>query len=296
MKGRAAALRGLAGALIVLALAFGLAACQALEPLPPGEPQPGLARQDLLIPVPSAARPMLARLHLPPGEGPFPLAIVNHGSDQDPVARRRMQMPEFPRLTEWLLARGHAVLLPLRPGHGRAGGPYLEDQRGCARADYLGSGLATASLIEAAIRHMRDMKFIRSDGTIVIGTSAGGWGAMALASRNPAGVAAYVSFAGGRGGRNMGRAGDNCAPERLIAAARQFGARARVPGLWIHAENDSWFAPGLVHAMAEAYRAGGAPLDLQMLPAGRGEGHFLIHEPEMRWAQALERFLSDIDG
>src|SRR5690606_21303612 len=97
---------------------------------------------------------------------------------------------------------------------------------------------------------------------------------------------------GGRGGRNRGRAGENCAPERLIAAARQFGATARIPALWLYAGNDSWFAPQLATALAEAYRSGGAPLRFELLPPSAGEGHFLIHEPESRWGPALQGFLS----
>ena len=146
---------------------------------------------------------MRATLFRPPGPGPFPLAVINHGSEQDPAKRARMPMPEFRSLTEWFLQRGYAVLLPQRPGHGETGGRYLEDQGGCASSNYEKAGNATANSIAAAIDFMAKQPFVKPTGMVVVGNSAGGWGAIALASRNPAGVAAVVNFAGGRGGHHM---------------------------------------------------------------------------------------------
>jgi len=235
---------------------------------------------------------MQAVLRRPPGPGPFPLAVVNHGSDQDPVARDRMGLPSFPVLTNWLISKGYAVLLPLRPGHGATGGRYLEDQGSCARPDYTRSGLATAQAIESSIEFMRTDPTIRKDGVVIFGNSAGGWGAVALASRNPAGVRAVIAFAPGRGGRNRGRAGDNCAPDRLVEAAAAFGRSARIPSLWLYAENDSFFPPALSQRMADAYRSAGGRLDYRLLPAVGGEGHNLIQSPAERWAPAVESFLA----
>jgi dienelactone hydrolase len=92
-------------------------------------------------------------------------------------------------------------VLPQRPGHGKTGGPYLEDQRGCARADYRLAGLGTADSIETALRFMTAQSYVRRDGVVIVGQSAGGWGSVALASLNPPGVKAVIVFAAGRSGR-----------------------------------------------------------------------------------------------
>ena len=63
----------------------------------------------------------------------------------------------------------------------RPGGSYLEDQGGCDEADYSRSGRATAASIASALDYMRGQAFIRPDGAVMIGHSAGGWGALALA-------------------------------------------------------------------------------------------------------------------
>lgn len=277
-------------------LAAPLAGCQSVGGVAgalPAATEAESGMSDMAIPVPGQDRPMSARLHLPAGTGPFPLAIVNHGSDQRLEARALMPMPAYPALTDFLLGEGYAVLIPLRPGHGSAGGRYLEDQGGCERADYRQAGLATAALIRAAIDHMHAMPMIRPGETLVIGTSAGGWGAVALASLNPQGVVGYVNFSGGRGGRNRGKPGENCAPERLVAAAAAFGHDARLPGLWLYAANDSYFPPHLSAALAQAYRDAGGRVTFDLRPAVPGDGHGLIQQPAAQWEAPLRRFLRD---
>jgi dienelactone hydrolase len=259
-------------------------------PGPQGIEDPAMRRQLWLVPSPVPGLLMRAYLFRPRGDGPFPLAIVNHGSDQDSVERSRMPMPEFGAITEWLLARGYAVLLPQRPGHGDTGGRYLEDQGRCSNANFEKSGRATADAIAAAIDFMAQQSFIKPNGIVVVGNSAGGWGALALASRNPPNVRAIVNFSGGRGGRNLGKAGKNCSPGKLVATAGEFGRAARIPTLWLYAENDSYFAPDLSNRMSEAYRTAGGAIEFHLLPAVPGEGHNLIQTAT--WAPYVETFLS----
>lgn len=236
---------------------------------------------------------MHATVLRPPGAGPFPLMVMNHGSTQSAEQRLAMPMPTYHALSSWFVRRGYAVVLPQRPGHGATGGPYLEDQNGCDDADFGAAGEATAASIAAAIAYMTRQPFVRRTGVVVIGQSAGAWGALALASRNPAGVRAVINFAGGRGGRSYDRADSNCAPDRLIDAARNFGATARVPTLWIYAENDSYFAPRLSRRLAEAFRTAGGRVDYELVPPFGGDGHFLAESDasEPIWSPIVERFL-----
>ena len=258
-------------------------------PLGP-ESGPG-RRQDWLVPSPLAGRPMRAVLFRPAGAGPFPLAILNHGSLQDGAARARMGLPAYPALTDWLLARGYAVLLPQRLGHGITGGPYYEDQGGCAGADFGRSGVATADEIASALSFMKSEPFIRQNSILVIGNSAGGWGSLALAARNPPGVRGIVNFAGGRGGHSRGRPNENCAPDRLVAAAAGFGVAARVPTLWLYASSDTYFPPALSRRMADAFRAAGGNAEYQLVEVADTEGHDLIDEPPA-WSAPLAAFLA----
>jgi len=232
----------------------------------------------------------------PIGTGPFPLAVINHASTENAERRADLPQPRYEALAQWFLQRGYLVAIPQRPGHGRTGGPYLEDQGGCEDADYARAGQGAAASIEAALAHMLKQPNVRADGAIVVGHSAGGWGVLALASRNPRGVSRIINFAGGRGGRSFDHPNNNCAPERLVAVARQFGSTARVPTLWIYAENDSYFAPSLAHRMAEAWRAGGGQVELAILPAFALEGHHLAQADDgsAAWGPVLSQFLAKV--
>jgi len=141
---------------------------------------------------------------------------------------------------------------------------------------------------------MSAQTFIKSGRAIVVGQSAGGWGGIALASRNPSGVRAVINFAGGRGGRSNLEPNNNCAPDRLIAAAGAFGRTARTPSLWIYTENDSFFGPAISKQMADAFRRAGGNAEYHLLPAFGEEGHVLVTSQTAvaNWRPIVEKFLN----
>ena len=232
--------------------------------------------QQWLVPSPDPATASRAVLFRPPGEGPFPLALIAHASTENAMRRAQMPQPEYRALAGWLVARGFAVLVPERPGHGATGGKYLEDQGGCDEADYARSGRVTADEIAVAAGLLRKQSFIRADVMVVIGHSAGAWGALALAGENPGNIAAIVAFAPGRGGHADDFPDRVCAPHTLTAAAAAFGKTARVKVTWLVAANDSYFSPAFSRQLVDAFRAGGGKVDFHVLPALGSEGHWLV--------------------
>jgi dienelactone hydrolase len=238
------------------------------------EGEPNRAQQ-WLVPTPLADRPAHAVLFRPPGEGPFRLALIAHATTQNVLRRAQMPQPEYRALAGYLVARGFAVLVPERPGHGATGGAYLEDQGGCDEADYVKSGRATAEEIRTALDYARGQSFIRKDGAVIIGHSAGGWGALALASEDPKAIAAIVAFAPGRGGHANDFENRICAPHTLVAAASAFGKEAHVPVTWLVAANDTYFSPEFSKKLADAFRGGGGKADFHTLPVFGSEGHWL---------------------
>jgi dienelactone hydrolase len=266
------------------------------EPLAgPQSPEQGaFRRQAWLVPSAQPGLMMPTTLFRPAGPGPFPLVVVNHGTTQNAERRRMLKAPDFDSMAQWFVRHGFAVAVPQRPGHGETGGEYREDQGGCDEADFARAGLGAAESIAAAVAYLRTQSFVRRTGVIVVGQSAGGWAALALASRAPAGVRAAIDFAGGLGGRSWDRPDNNCAPDRLIATAAEFGRTSRIPTLWIYAENDTYFAPRLSGAMAAAFRAAGGKADYALLPAFGDDGHFMADRPgsESAWGPVVERFLA----
>jgi dienelactone hydrolase len=237
-----------------------------------GEPN---REQQWLVPTPVVGRSAHAVLFRPRGEGPFRLAVIAHATTQNVLRRAQMPQPKYRALAGFLVARGLAVLVPERLGHGASGGDYLEDQGGCDEADYVNSGGATAEQIRTALDYARGQPFIRKDGAVVIGHSAGGWGALALAGTDPKTIAAIIAFAPGRGGHANDLENRICASRTLLAAATAFGKDARVPVTWLVAANDTYFSPEFSRKLADAFRGGGGKVDFRALPAFGSEGHWL---------------------
>ncbi len=72
-----------------------------------------------------------------------------------------------------------------------------------------------------------------------------------------------------------------------------FGARTRVPTLWLYAENDSLFPPAVVARMHAAYTEAGGEAKLWMLPPILNDGHNLFADfgGRVKWLRALDRFM-----
>ena len=220
------------------------------------------------------------RVFRPPGNGPFPLAIVNHGSPVSASDRPTMPLPTFASASNWLLAKGYLIALPLRRGYGLTGGAWAEGYGACGNPDYYRAGLATADDIQATLTFFRARINVARERALVMGYSAGGWGSLALASTNPEGVQAVINFAGGRGG--MQPDVSNCTPERLVDAAGRYGAAARIPSLWLYAANDNFFSRKLSKEMFDVFVHAGGNAEYVLLPVFGTNGHFLFTSPAGR--------------
>ncbi|WP_209443401.1 alpha/beta hydrolase family protein [Falsiroseomonas frigidaquae] len=276
---------------ILVVLALLAAGCAAEAPAA----DPTLLR----IAIPGTGRDIPARLCRPEAPGPVPLAVINHGSPANAAGRARMApQPCTAEAVRWFLARGFAVLLPLRRGYGPDGGDgggWAEGYGGCASPDYVAGGRQTARDIAAAVALGRSLPGIRPEGVLVVGQSAGGWGGLALAADPPEGVVAVVNMAGGRGGWAGGQPNRVCAPDRLAADAGRFGRTARLPTLWIYTANDTFFGPDLAQAMHQAFTAAGGSAQFAALPAFGADGHSLFfgRGGSAVWGPVVEPFLAE---
>jgi dienelactone hydrolase len=237
-----------------------------------------------------------ARLCLPDNSAAATLVLINHGSPAQASARPKMELGRCDQeAAQWFLARGYAVAFVLRRGYGETGGAWAEDTGGCAQPDFVRAGLETARDINAAVDFLTRQPQVRSDGVVVVGQSAGGWGAIAYASIAPPKVAAFVVMAGGRGGHHDNRPRDNCRPDLLAQAAGHFGKTARTPMLWIYTENDSYFAPPIARAMYQEFSAKGGVAHFERLGPYGADGHKLFFGPggPATWGPLVERYLAD---
>jgi dienelactone hydrolase len=222
---------------------------------------------------------------VPDGQGPFPLAVINHGGygEKPPKTMPRYHISY---LASYFMSRGYAVALPMMRGYAGSSGELRV--RGC---DLLGVANEAADDIGKVIAHMRQQPYVDGARVVVAGESAGGWYSLALAARNLPAVKGVVSFYGGV--RVKACSADDAV---LIKSSAALGTTARVPSLWLYGDNDSLFAPATWQAMFARYTEAGAPAERANFGAFMADSHKLLGTWEGLpvWTPKLDAFLGKI--
>lgn len=251
-------------------------------------------REELRIPMAAAGpRGLEAMLIRPSGTRRYPLALLSHGTPRDAAARAGMtpnglyaQATEFAR-------RGFAAVVVMRRGYGDSGGGYAESNGPCDRRNYLASANASAADLRAAVDALYRRADVTTQGMIAAGVSAGGFASIALSADPPPGLAAVISFAGGRGSRADD---DVCDEAALVRAFAALGKTSRVPSLWVYASNDKYFGPDLAQRMHAAFTAAGGRAQFVAAPAFRRDGHGLFSAIGASiWTPMVDAFLREMN-
>ncbi len=245
--------------------------------------------------VPIDGREFRLAVHIfrPSGAGPFPLVVIHHGTPVSIVDARK-QKPGFSAASAWFAGQGYLVVVAQRPGFGQSDGPYLEPSGPCSNRDYVRDGRQTAMVESAIVRTASQLPGVDPTRIIVVGQSAGGFGAIALGDAPPPGVVGIISFAGGRGGDDHEHICSGA--DRLALAARTFGQTNQVPQLWLYAVNDHFFPPAVAHLLFDAYQAGSKPaVRFVELPPFDGDGHKTLgYADPAVWANPVATFLAEV--
>lgn len=186
----------------------------------------------------------------PPGAGPFPVVVINHGKDtgNNHLQPRARYLPA----TREFLQRGYAVVLPMRQGFSKSGGAAVG--AGCNIA---ANGEAQADEVRPVVAWIEKQPWADANRMIMLGQSHGGLTTLAYAQNPHPGFRLFVNFAGGLKYTN------DCHWELAIKSAfARYGAQTQVPSLWFYGENDSYFPPPVIGPAFEAYRAAGGKAEL----------------------------------
>jgi len=235
--------------------------------------------------VPSDERTLAAYLYVPPGAGPFPGLVLNHGSTIHPGTSDFCRPGTAAVLTAW----GYAVLLPHRRGYGNSEGrPWRQEvtaEFGTVEYDRaLAARLGReAEDVVAAVDWLAGRPEVAADRIGVIGSSFGGVMSLLGAARCP-GLRCAVDFAGAA--MNWERT------PTLRATMLEAARRLAVPVCLVQAENDYSTAPtrelaaellrhGKVHA-ARVFPAFGLTAD---------EGHLFFQNGVPIWGPWVRAFL-----
>ncbi len=228
-----------------------------------------------LVAFPSGSRTLHGFLYRPPGDGPFPAVVFNHGSEAMPSARSDEAV--------FYVRHGFVLFVPHRRGQGQSSdaGTYIE-RLGPAQIE--GELVAQADDVMAAVEYVHSLPYVDGGRVAVTGCSFGGIVSLFAAERGT-GIEAVVDFAGGA----MSWARSPELQMRMKQAARA----ARVPVLFIQAENDFDTTPSRV--LSEEMRNAGKPARVHIYPPNGSthqEGHHLCYGSENpAWGDEVLSFL-----
>ena len=179
----------------------------------------------------------------PDGDGPFPIAVINHGKAAgDPRFQGRYRPTHAVR---YFLKRGYAVVVPMRQGFSKSTGSYIGG--GC---NVESNGRVQAEDVQAVLDYVVTQPWADKDRIVVLGQSHGGWTTLAFGAQNYPGVKALVNFAGGL-------RQESCANWEggLARGAQNYAKTTKLPSLWFYGANDSYFNTETSRAMYERYTA-----------------------------------------
>jgi len=225
---------------------------------------------------------LLATVFSPPGTGPFPLAVVNHGASgrPDESARYRQSFS-----IDYFLSRGFAVVAPMMRGFGGSGGTPEID--GC---DLARMAQQNARDILAVVAYMVHEPAVDASRVVVAGQSFGGWNSLGVGSIATSNILGLISFEGG-----VTTSACPVADRGMLDGAERLGRTTRIPSLWIYAENDALFPERIWRPNYMRYTAAGARatlVDVGVL----ADAHNLLGHGEWLglWVPATDAFLASI--
>jgi len=228
----------------------------------------------------------------PPGDGPFPLLVLNHGrATQDRRAGQGRQ--RFEPQARYLVSLGFAVFVPTRVGYGDTYGDFDPEYAGDCPAMRPGpASVAAADQVLATVELARSLPWVDASRWVVMGVSLGGLTTLAVASRNPPGLVAAVNFAGGHGGRPDTHPASSCSPAALSSLWLRQGATAALPTLWLYWANDRYWGADWPQRWAQAWKDGGGKVEFHSLPEAGADGHQGFIMQMDQWVPRVEAYLA----
>jgi len=228
----------------------------------------------------------------PAGAGPFPLAVINHGSTGRGVNPNLFAYTWFaPDLADFLNDRGWIVAFPQRRGRGKSDALYDEGFAENRARGYTGDiditlrGADRAlSDIDAAIAALRRRQDVAPAPVLIGGVSRGGVLSVAYAGLHPGQVAGVINFVGGRLGEGYPTA--STVNHQLFERGASYGR----PTIWLYGQHDTFYS--IAHSrdnFAAFEKAGGQGkfLEFEMPP---GQGHFVAGRPNL-WSGPIDSYL-----
>lgn len=221
----------------------------------------------------------------PPGAGPFPLVIMNHG--KEPGNPKLQKRDRFLSLSKEFVKRGYAVVVPMRTGFSKSRGEYSDF--GC---NMTSNGHLQANDLQNTLEYLQTQTWVDKDRIVVAGQSYGGLATMAFGTRKFPGVKGLINFSGG-----LRADGGNCQwQQALVTAFSSYGRQSTLPSLWFYGANDSYFNHGIAAQLHHAYVNAGGNARLVAFGAFKNDAHGMVGSRDgvKIWWPETEKFLREI--
>jgi len=233
----------------------------------------------------------------PAGAGPFPLAIVNHGSTGDG------KNPAIARLTfvdtaiaQFLNDHGYLVAFPQRRGRGKSDGLYDEgfrDKRekgySCSTNRSLAGAERAITDLEHIIKSLIKRPDVKSGPILLSGVSRGGILSMAYAGRHPTQVSGVINFVGGWMGERCPN-GEEINDTLFIQAAKFPNTT-----LSLYGENDPFYSIKHTKKRFQTFKSNGGQGTYMVFDVPGGNGHALSAAYSL-WSPAADAYLSALQS
>lgn len=234
-------------------------------------------------------------IYKPPGDGPFPLAVINHGSTgygDNPAAFKYTFTNDW--LADILVERGWLVAFPQRRGRGGSDGLYDEGFTAdrihytCEAYRTLKGADRALDDISAAVEALQKRADVRDGRILIGGVSRGGVLSVAWAGRNPDQTHGVVNFVGGWLGEGCGDA------DEVNKTLFSHGGAYPRETLWLYGQDDAYYSLSYSRSNFAAFQdAGGRGAFLEFSVRGENNGHW-VHVIPTLWNDVLLGYLDDL--
>ncbi len=231
----------------------------------------------------------------PPGDGPFPAVIMNHGRDSN--QRANPARYRYSDVARYWLRRGVAVFVTTRLGYGDSGMEQDPEFTGpCDAKQYDAAAAVTNVQTLATVDFAIKQPWVNPNKIILMGQSMGGFATVvAMGAKHPS-VIAGINFAGGSGGDAVNRKANPCGYHR-VATTFEKAAKANggsTPMLWLYSENDNYWGPDIPRKWHAAYTGAGGKAEFAAFGPVSTDGHSLLAKGMPLWRPVLDQFITTL--
>jgi len=230
-----------------------------------------------------------AYTYQPPGPGPFPLIIFNHGSR----AKHERKSVPFECMGDLYRAAGYAVIVPERRGYGTSDGPTFSDAAGGeSGAAFVDRMEQEAADVLAAADYGAKLPFVDSERIGVAGYSFGGIVTVLAIARNRVFKVALDQAGGSLSWKHSAD---------LRKAMTAAIGKVKIPVMFMDAKNDA--TTDSVTTLAAVMQKAKKPHEIKIYPAFKptsnpgniAPGHLIFSDQGVDiWKQDAVTFLNKV--